>query len=142
MILVSNLCRSTHYDAFCYCGSSSTYTENTMIRYRDDKWCCSNNCTVQETFDWIYKSLGNKIVSCYGETLNLNQQCQTGNTCNFYPDDKNRNFLSIRSYLDVCGNKRYDINISLEIFNLFWGCKIVDGQNMRNDMNSKVLGNK
>ena len=108
-MLCSSLCRYKGHtsEAICYCGSSSTYTENTMIRYYDDKWCCSNNCTVKETYFGMSESLGYKIVSCYGETLNLNQQCQIGNTCNFYPDDKSRNFLSPRSHLDVCGNKRY-----------------------------------
>ena len=76
--------------------------KNTEINYKDDKWCCSANC-----------SKDGDSVNCNGTALSLKQQCKYKNKldspCNFYPTDEERNLFTSRSYSDVCEDNRYDL---------------------------------
>ena len=88
---------------------------NTEMTYQDGNWCCSEECTVVESYyyPWIK---GNKIVNCTGTALTLQQQCKKEDkqspSCNFYPSDVHKNSLATRSHVDVCKDNRYDLNIS------------------------------
>ena len=84
------------------------------MTYQDGNWCCSEECTVVESYAKNWK--GNKIVNCTGAVLSLQQQCKKEDkqspSCNFYPSDQDRNWIATRSHVDVCNDNRYNLNIS------------------------------
>ena len=90
----------------CKCGVGNNITD---IKYDDGLWCCKStkdDCTVEETIDW----LGAIVVNCIGHPIPLTQQCHDGDIstprCNYYPGDENRNFNAKRAFLDVCQDNR------------------------------------
>merc|ERR1712173_369762 len=79
------------------------HNRTSQIRFNDGRWCCqsiSNECTLEYKYHYVPM-----IVNCIGTSIPLTQQCLNeetqSSTCNFYPEDQYRNFLAIRSYIDV-----------------------------------------
>ena len=49
-------------------------------------------------------------VTCTGKAISLEEQCPNQEEvpiCNQYPNDKYRNFLAERSFIDICNDNRY-----------------------------------
>ena len=104
---------------YCTCGNST-------FSHGDGKWCCGTNCTGGSCLRWGKKEKWvNGTWSIHGEdakegdhpkycdewlpaicttgiALNLTESC--GGFCNYYGEDKNRNFLDSRSYVSACSN--------------------------------------
>ena len=95
----------------CKCGVDNNITEFSID---EGLWCYKTTqdpCTVEEyTFVARYKVVTSKNVTCEGKAISLFQQCHDSDvlapSCNYFPDDYDRNHRGTRSYLDGCHNNR------------------------------------
>ena len=106
------------YIHFLYCSFChfSFYSDRCSCSYDDYKftfevddglYCCQ---TMEEQCTSQYSDITD--VTCTGEVLNLTQQCH--NECNFYGFDADRNYYfldTVRSYLNICQDNRYEFKL-------------------------------
>ena len=78
----------------------------------------SDNCTVVEKYSESWRKGEPKIVNCTGAALSLKEQCkkkkEESPSCNFYPNDEDRNYYAPRSHVDICNDNRYDLKVLWE----------------------------
>ena len=95
----------------CKCGVDNNITEFSID---EGLWCCKttqDKCTVEE-YTKVLRGRDTtwKNVTCQGKAISLFQQCHDTDvlapSCNYFPDDYDRNHRGTRSYLDGCHNNR------------------------------------